>query len=102
MAVPVAVLDIEGSAGGDELLDHRRVAFHRCQDERSAPAKKSVAALNSVWPMQSLQSAHGPYPSLFWTSSPAPAAMNCSTTGVWPSDAAKMSAVTLPRSQLPR
>ncbi len=98
MAVPFVVLDIEGSAGGDELLDHERVAVHRGQDERSVPAEKSVAALNGVRPMLSAQR---PYPSLSWTSSPAPAAMSCSTTGVWPFNAAQMSAVLLPRNQLP-
>jgi hypothetical protein len=41
MAVPFIVLHIEGSAGGDELLDHRRVAVHRGRDERSVPAEKS-------------------------------------------------------------
>ena len=94
-ALPVVVLDIVSRAGGDELLDHERVALRRGTDERSVPAEKSVAALNSVRPMQSAQ---GPYPSLFWTSSLAPAAMSCSTTGVWPFHAAKMSAVFLPRS----
>jgi hypothetical protein len=98
-AVPVVVSDIEGSAGGDELLDHERLALRRGQDERGVPADKSVAALNDVRPMQSAQR---PYPSLPWTSSPAPAAMSCSTTSVWPFDAAQMSAVTLPRSQLLR
>ena len=86
-------------AGGDELLDHACVALRRGRDERSGPAEKSVAALNGVRPMQSAQR---PYPSLFWISSLAPAAMSCSTTGVWLFDAAKMSAVSLPRSQLPR
>jgi hypothetical protein len=57
----------------------------------------SVAGLNSVWPMQSAQR---PYPSLSWTSSLAPAAMSCSTTGVWPLCAAEMSAVLLPSSRL--
>ena len=47
-----------------------------------------------------MQSAQGPYPSLFWTSSLAPAAMSCSTAGVWPFDAAQMRAVVLPRNQL--
>jgi hypothetical protein len=98
-AVPFVVLDIESDAGGDELLDHEREAVRRGRDERSVPAEKSVTALNSVRPMQSAQR---PYPSLFWTSSPTPAAMSCSTTGVWPSNAAKMRAVSLPRSQLPR
>jgi hypothetical protein len=58
-AVPFVVLDIESSAGGDELLDHGRAAPRRSQDERSDPAKKSVAALNSVRPRQSAQ---WPYP----------------------------------------
>jgi hypothetical protein len=91
-------LDIEGGAGGDELLDHERVALHRGPDERSEPAKMSVAGLSSVRP---IQSAHGPYPSLSSTSRAAPAAMSCSTTSGWPLNAAKMSAVSLPRSQLP-
>jgi hypothetical protein len=82
-------------AGGDELLDHERVAVGRGQDERSEPAETSAAALNSVRPMQSAQR---PYPSLFLTSSPALAAMSCSTTSVWPQHAAGMSAVSLPRS----
>jgi hypothetical protein len=51
---------------------------------------------------QAIYSEQGPYPLLLWTSSPAPAAMSCSTMGLWPLDAAKMSAVSLPRSQLPR
>jgi hypothetical protein len=95
MAVPFIVSDIEGSAGGDELLDHEPLAPVRGQDERSAPADKSVATLNSVRPMQSAQ---WPYPVLFWTSSPAPAVLSCSTTSLWPFDAAQMSAVLLPRS----
>jgi hypothetical protein len=41
MAVPIAVLDIEGGAGGDELLDYESVAVHRGPDERSAPAESS-------------------------------------------------------------
>ena len=41
-AVPIAVLDIEGGAGGDELLGHERVAVHRGRDERSSPAEKSA------------------------------------------------------------
>ena len=41
-AVPFVVLDIESGAGGDELLDHERVAFQRGIDERSAPAEKSA------------------------------------------------------------
>jgi hypothetical protein len=98
-ALPFAVMDVEGSAGGDELLDHEPVALRRGPDERGVPAKKSVAALNSVRPMKSAQR---PYPTLFWTSSPTPAAMSCSTTGVRPFIAAEMSAVSLPRSQLPR
>jgi hypothetical protein len=61
-ALPFAVMDVEGSAGGDELLDHEPVALRRSQDERGVPAKKSVAALNSVRPMQSAQR---PYPTLF-------------------------------------
>ena len=97
-AVPFIVLHIEGSAGGDELLDHGRVAVRRGPDERSAPAEKSVAGLNGVRPMQSAQ---WPYPSLFCTSRAAPAAMSSSTTGVWPFIAAEMSAVSLPRCQLP-
>ena len=97
-AVPFIVLHIESGAGGDELLDHERVDPRRGTDKRSAPAEMSVATLNGVWPMQSAQ---WPYPSLPWTSSPAPAAMSCSTTGVWPFIAAKMSAVLLPRSLLP-
>ncbi len=106
MAVPFVVSDIEPGAGGDELLDHGRVALRCGPDERSVPAEKSVATLNGVRPMQlngvrPMQSAQRPYPSLFWTSSPAPAAMSCSTTRVWPSDAAEMSAATLPRCQLP-
>ncbi len=92
-------MEIESGAGGDELLDHRRVALRRGQDERGVPAENSVAGLNSVRPMQSAQR---PYPSLFWTSSLAPAAMSCSTMSVWPFDAAQMSAVFLPRCQLPR
>ena len=40
-AVPFAVLDIESGAGGDELLDHGRVAVCRGPDERSGPAEKS-------------------------------------------------------------
>ena len=99
MAAPFVALDVESGAGRDELLDHERVAPTRGRDERSVPAEKSVAALNGVRPMLSAQR---PYPSLSWTSSPAPAAMSCSTTGVWPHDAAKMSAVSLPRCQLPR
>ncbi len=91
-------MDIEGGAGGDELLDHERVAVRRGHDERSEPAVKSAAGLNSVRPMQLSQ---GPYPCLSWTSSLAPAAMSCSTTGVWPFFAALMSAVLLPRRQLP-
>ena len=98
MAVPFVVLDVESGAGGDELLDHERVALRRGPDESGVPAEKSVAALNGVRPMQSAQR---PYPSLPWTSSPAPAAMSCSTTSFWPFDAAKMSAVFLPRNQLP-
>jgi hypothetical protein len=97
MAVPFVFLAIEGSAGADELLDHERVAPGRGQDERGVPAEKSVAALNGVRPMQSAQ---GPHPSLFCTSRAAPAAMSCSITGVWPFDAAQMSAVSLPRCQL--
>jgi hypothetical protein len=99
MAVPFIVLHIEGSAGGDELLDHGRVAVHRGRDERSVPAEVSAAGLNSVRPMQSAQ---WPYPSFFWTSRAAPAPMSCSTMSVWPQDAAKMSAVSLPRNQLLR
>ncbi len=99
MALPFVVSDIEGSAGSDELLDHERVAPGRSRDERSVPAEGSVAGLNSARPMLSAQR---PYPSLFCTSSLAPAAMSCSTTGVWPQDAAKMSAVLLPRGQLLR
>jgi hypothetical protein len=38
---------------------------------------------------------------LFCTSRAAPAAMSSSTTGVWPFIAAEMSAVSLPRCQLP-
>ena len=68
-ALPFVVLDVESGAGGDELLDHRRVALRRGPDERGVPDEKSVAALNSVRPMQSAQR---PYPSLPWTSSPAP------------------------------
>ena len=45
-------MDIESRAGGNELLDHKRVALHRGQDERSVPAEKSVAELSSVRPMQ--------------------------------------------------
>ena len=153
-ALPVVVLDIESGAGSDELLDHGRVALPRGQDERSVPAENSAAGLNGVRPMQSAQrpypslvltsspapaamscstmsvwpfeaaemravvlqvpsavgsdstktihSAQRPYALLVWTSSPAPAAMSCSTTSVWPHDAAKMSAVSLPRCQLPR
>ena len=57
------VLDIESRAGGDELLDHERVALQRGPDERSVPAGKSVAGLKSVRPMQSAsQSDQGPYP----------------------------------------
>ena len=48
------------------------------------------------------QSAQGPYPLLFWTSSFAPAAMSCSTTSVWLYIAAPMSAVLLPRTRLAR
>jgi hypothetical protein len=56
-------LDIESRAGGDELLDHERVALHRGQDERSQPAEKSGAGLSSVRPMQpSSQSAQGALP----------------------------------------
>jgi hypothetical protein len=33
-------LDFEGGAGGDELLDHERVALNRGPDERSIPAEK--------------------------------------------------------------
>ena len=52
-------------------------------------------------PIQSApQSAQGPYPLLFWTSSFAPAAMSCSTTSVWLYIAAPMSAVLLPRTRL--
>ena len=47
-----------------------------------------------------MQPAQWPYPALPWTSSLAPAAMSCSTTGVWPFAAAEMSAVLLPSSQL--
>jgi hypothetical protein len=94
-ALPFVVLDIESRAGGDELLDHERVALRRGPDERSVSAEMSAAALNGVRPMQSAQR---PYPSLFWTSSLAPAAMSCSTMSVWPQDAAEMSAVSLPRS----
>ena len=40
------VLDIESRAGGDELLDHERLALHRAQDdsqdERCAPAAKAA------------------------------------------------------------
>ncbi len=62
-ALPVAVLNIEGGSGSDELLDHERVALRRGQDERSVPAEKSVAGPNSVRPMQSAsQSDQGPYP----------------------------------------
>ena len=93
------VLDIESRAGGDELLDHERVALKRGQDERSEPAETSAIGSNSVRPMQS---ADWSYPSLSWTSRAAPAAMSCSTTSVWPKIAAKMSAVTLPRRQLAR
>ena len=59
MALPFVVLDIESGAGGDELLDHGRVAPRRGQDERSVPAEMSVAGLNGVQPMQSAQR---PYP----------------------------------------
>jgi hypothetical protein len=52
-ALPVVVLDIKVRAGGDELLDHERVAAKCGQDERSEPAGKSVAGLSSVRPMQS-------------------------------------------------
>jgi hypothetical protein len=93
----VIVLDIEGGAGGDELLDHESLALHRGPDERSESAEKSVAGLSSVRPTQSAQV---PYPSLSWTSSFTPAAMSCSITSVWPFDAAQMSAVYLPGSQL--
>ncbi len=98
-ALPFVVLDIECGAGGDELLDHQRVALRRGRDERSEPAKKLVAGLNKN-SVRQMQTPHGPYPLLFWISSPAPAAMSCSTTCVWPFTAAKMSAVSLPRSQL--
>ena len=80
-----------------ELLGLACVALKRSHDERSDPAEKSVAGFSSVRPMQW---AHDPYPLLLWASSLAPAAMSCSTTIVWPFDAAKMSAVLLPRSQL--
>ena len=93
-------MDIEGGAGGDELLDHVRVALHRGRDERSErseSAEKSAAGLNKN-SVRQMQTPHGPYPMLFWTSSPAPAAMSCSITSVWPFDAAQMSAVLLPRS----
>ncbi len=40
-ALPVVVLDIKGGAGGDELLDHERVALQRGQEERRAPAETS-------------------------------------------------------------
>ncbi len=93
------VLHIEGGAGGDELLDHERVALHRGQDERSQPAEKSVAGLSRV---RQMQSPHGPYPSWSWTSSFTPAAMSCSTTSGWPFIAAQMSAVYLPGRQLAR
>jgi hypothetical protein len=39
----VIVLGIDSRAGGDELLDHERVAIMRGRDERSVPAEKSVA-----------------------------------------------------------
>ena len=58
-AVPIAVLDIEGGAGGDELLDHGRVAVIRGPDERSVPAETYGSDGTRVRPMQS---AHGPYP----------------------------------------
>ena len=91
-------MNIESRAGGNELLDHERLAVRRGQHERSVSAEKSVATLNSV---RLMQSAQRQYALLFWTSSPAPAAMSCSTTSFWPFDAAKMSAVFLPRNQLP-
>ena len=97
-AVPSAALDIEFRAGCNELLGLACVALKRSHDERSDPAEKSVAGFSSVRPMQW---AHDPYPLLLWASSLAPAAMSCSTTNVWPLNAAMMSAVTLPRSQLP-
>ncbi len=57
------VLDIESRAGGDELLNHERVALPRSQDERSVPADKSAAELSSVRPMQpASQSAKGALP----------------------------------------
>ena len=40
-ALPFVVLDLEGGAGGDELLDHKRVALKRRPDERSFPAERS-------------------------------------------------------------
>jgi hypothetical protein len=76
--LPAVALGIESCAGGDELLDHERVALERGQDERSEPAEKSAAGLSSARPMQS---AHGPYPLLLLTLRSAPAAMSCSTTG---------------------
>ena len=92
-------MDIEWGAGGDELLDHQRVARLRGRDVRSESAEKSAAGLSSV--RQTLTQ-HGPYPLLSWTSSAAPAATSCSTTSVWPSNAAAMSAVLLPRTRLAR
>jgi hypothetical protein len=38
-ALPIAVLDIEGGAGGDELLDYEREPLQRGHEERSAPAE---------------------------------------------------------------
>ena len=61
-ALPCVVLDLDFRAGGDELLDHERVAVRRGRDERSVPAEVSVATLNGVRPMQSAQR---PYPTLF-------------------------------------
>jgi hypothetical protein len=40
-ALPVVVLDLESGAGGDELLDHVRVALRRGRDERSESAERS-------------------------------------------------------------
>ena len=62
-------------------------------------AKSQLAGSDSAKPSQSAQ---GPYPSLNLTLRSAPAAMSCSTMSVWPQDAAEMSAVSLPRSQLLR
>ena len=61
-ALPNVVLDIEFCCGGDELLDHLRVALHRGQDERSAPAERGSCPVSDG--AQTMHSAQRALPSV--------------------------------------